>query len=143
MCTDLTRSSTRAGVDKPAYGGFIDINIEEHKIIKLRILMSSAASLTYYLSTIHKGKSNDLKHIDHLMVESFGVEGRACITTRLYPEHAETSNSRMFVFNNGMYMVKIAKLDAWDLVAATVNIVEDEATKGLIASELKGQRKSY
>jgi len=40
MCTDLTKSSTRAGVYKPPYGGFVDIDIKEHKTIKLRTLVS-------------------------------------------------------------------------------------------------------
>jgi hypothetical protein len=40
MCTDLTRSSTRSGVYKPPYGGFVDVDIEEHESIKLRTLVS-------------------------------------------------------------------------------------------------------
>ncbi|CAO2036912.1 unnamed protein product [Urochloa humidicola] len=98
MCTDLTRSSTRAGVYKPPYGGFIDVDIEEHKTIKLRTL------------------------VDHSVVESFGAEGWACITARVYPEHVETSNSHMFMFNNGTDKVKVTKLEAWELTAATVNV---------------------
>ncbi|CAL5024887.1 unnamed protein product [Urochloa decumbens] len=98
MCTDLTRSSSRAGVYKPPYGGFVDVDIEEHKTIKLRTL------------------------VDHSVVESYGAEGRACITARVYPEHAETSNSHMFVFNNGTDKVKVTRLEAWELAAATVNV---------------------
>ncbi|CAL5014324.1 unnamed protein product [Urochloa decumbens] len=98
MCTDLTRSSTRAGVYKPPYGGFVDVDIKEHKTIKLRTL------------------------VDHSVVESYGAEGRACITARVYPEHAETSNSHMFVFNNGTDKVKVTRLEAWELAAATVNV---------------------
>nr|CAB3486073.1 unnamed protein product [Digitaria exilis] len=107
MCTDLTRSSTRAGVYKPPYGGFVDMDIEEHETIKLRTL------------------------IDHSVIESFGAEGRACITARVYPEHVEKSNSHMFVFNNGTDNVKVTKLEAWELAAATVNVGDD----GLIVSE--------
>lgn len=40
MCTDLTRSSTRAGVYKPPYGGFVDVDVEEHETINLRTLVS-------------------------------------------------------------------------------------------------------
>lgn len=69
------------------------------------------------------------------MVESFGAEGRACITARVYPEHAETSNSHLFVFNNGTDNVKVTKLEAWELRAATVNVGDE----GLIVSECKGQ----
>ncbi|XP_062185006.1 beta-fructofuranosidase, insoluble isoenzyme 7-like [Phragmites australis] len=101
MCTDLTRSSTRAGVYKPPYGGFVDIDIEEHRSIKLRTL------------------------VDHSVVESFGAGGRACITARVYPEHAATSNSHLFVFNNGTDALRVSKLEVWELATATVNIVGD------------------
>ncbi|KAG2569559.1 hypothetical protein PVAP13_7NG428000 [Panicum virgatum] len=115
MCTDLTKSSTRAGVYKPPYGGFVDIDIKEHKTIKLRTL------------------------IDHSVVESYGAEGRACITARVYPEHAQTSNSHMFVFNNGTDMVKVTKLEAWELATATVNVADE----GFILSESKDETESY
>lgn len=49
MCTDLTRSSTRAGVYKPPYGGFVDMDIEEHETIKLRTLVSSSSASLIYL----------------------------------------------------------------------------------------------
>jgi beta-fructofuranosidase len=55
MCTDLTKSSTRAGVYKPPYGGFVDIDIKEHKVIKLRTLVSSAASLMICLVRCVRG----------------------------------------------------------------------------------------
>jgi len=115
MCTDLTKSSTRAGVYKPPYGGFVDIDIKEHKTIKLRTL------------------------IDHSVVESYGAEGRACITARVYPEHAQTSNSHMFVFNNGTGTVKVTKLEAWELATATVNVGDE----GFIVSESKDETESY
>ncbi|CAN6241279.1 unnamed protein product [Urochloa humidicola] len=115
MCTDLTRSSTRAGVYKPPYGGFVDVDVEEHKTIKLRTL------------------------VDHSVVESFGAEGRACITARVYPEHVETSNSRVFMFNNGTDKVKVTKLEAWELAAATVNVGD----QGLIATESRDESESF
>ena len=63
MCTDLTKSSTRAGVYKPPYGGFVDIDIKEHKTIKLRTLVSSAASLIFCsFSKVRKRKSTDTVH---------------------------------------------------------------------------------
>ncbi|KAL6844134.1 hypothetical protein ACP4OV_025807 [Aristida adscensionis] len=115
MCTDLTRSSTRAGVYKPPYGGFVDIDIEAHKTIKLRTL------------------------IDHSVVESFGAGGRACITARVYPEHAATSNSHLFVFNNGTDAVRVSKLEAWEVAAAAVNVAGD----GLTVSEPVRRSETY
>uniref|UniRef100_A0A0D9WAT8 beta-fructofuranosidase n=1 Tax=Leersia perrieri TaxID=77586 RepID=A0A0D9WAT8_9ORYZ len=100
MCTDLTRSSTKEDVYKDAYGGFVDVDIEKDKSISLRTL------------------------IDHSMVESFGGGGRACITTRVYPEHAATSNSHLYVFNNGSGRVNVSKLEAWEMAAATVNVAD-------------------
>ncbi|CAM0902271.1 unnamed protein product [Alopecurus aequalis] len=105
MCTDLRRSTTRADVYKPAYGGFVDIDIEKTRSISLRTL------------------------IDHSVVESFGGGGRTVITARVYPEHAQTGNSRLYMFNNGTGAVKVSKLNAWELKAAAVNV----AGSGLIA----------
>ncbi|KAG8066592.1 hypothetical protein GUJ93_ZPchr0004g40442 [Zizania palustris] len=116
MCTDLTRSSTRAGVYKPPHGGFVDMDIEEHKRISLRTL------------------------IDHSVVESFGGGGRTCITARVYPEHAETGNdSHLYVFNNGTDAVKVSRLEAWELATATVNVVGDD---GLVAPASGATRQS-
>jgi len=98
MCTDLRRSTTRAGVYKPPYGGFVDIDIEKTRSISLRTL------------------------VDHSVVESFGGGGRTVITARAYPEHAQTGNSRLYMFNNGTGAVKVSKLDAWELKSATVNV---------------------
>ena len=56
------------------------------------------------------------------MVESFGGGGRTVITARAYPEHAQTGNSRLYMFNNGTGAVKVSKLEAWELKAATVNV---------------------
>ncbi|TVU16482.1 hypothetical protein EJB05_40050, partial [Eragrostis curvula] len=116
MCTDLTKSSTKAGVYKPPYGGFVDIDVREHKKIKLRTL------------------------IDHSVVESFGAGGRACITARVYPEHTATNSSHLFVFNNGTDAVRVSKLRAWELAPASVNAGDS----GLILSQLlKTQSESY
>ena len=51
--------------------------------------------------------------------------GRACITARVYPEHAENGDSHLYVFNNGTGAVKVAKLDAYELATATVNVGDD------------------
>jgi beta-fructofuranosidase len=66
-----------------------------------------------------------IQQIDHSVVESYGGGGRTVITARVYPEHAETSNNRLLMFNNGTGMVKVSKLDAWELKAADVNVPGD------------------
>ncbi|KAK1615072.1 hypothetical protein QYE76_020589 [Lolium multiflorum] len=101
MCTDLTRSTTRADVYKPSYGGFVDMDIKNTNSISLRTL------------------------IDHSVVESFGGGGRACITARVYPEHMAMSKSHMYMFNNGTAAVKVSKLEAWDMATANVNVAGD------------------
>ncbi|PVH35985.1 hypothetical protein PAHAL_7G327700 [Panicum hallii] len=110
MCTDLTRSSTKAGVYRPTHGGFVDVDIEKDKSISLRTL------------------------IDHSIIESFGGGGLTCMTARVYPEHvARGSSSHLYAFNNGSDAVKVRKLEAWELATASVNVaVEDHglATSG-------------
>ncbi|KAL6651859.1 hypothetical protein ACP70R_010784 [Stipagrostis hirtigluma subsp. patula] len=98
MCTDLTRSSTKAGVYKPTHGGFVNVDIVKDKNISLRTL------------------------IDHSIVESFGGGGRTCMTARVYPEHVATSSTHLYVFNNGSDAVKLPKLVAWELATASVNV---------------------
>jgi beta-fructofuranosidase len=61
MCTDLTRSTTRAGVYKPPYGGFVDVDVEEHEIIKLRTLVS----VFFKDRLLHDSKAN--------LLRSFGI----------------------------------------------------------------------
>uniref|UniRef100_A0ACD5UGT3 Uncharacterized protein n=1 Tax=Avena sativa TaxID=4498 RepID=A0ACD5UGT3_AVESA len=97
MCTDLTQSSRKEGVLKTSYGAFLDVDVEKDKFISLRTL------------------------IDHTVVESFGDGGRTCITARVYPEHAAAGSSRPYVFNNGTSVVKVSKLEAWELATAAMN----------------------
>ncbi|KAG2575457.1 beta-fructofuranosidase, insoluble isoenzyme 7-like isoform X1 [Panicum virgatum] len=105
MCTDLTRSSTKEGVQKPIYAGFVDMDVEKDKSVSLRTL------------------------IDHSVIESFGGGGRTCITARVYPEHVATGRNHLYVFNNGLDAVKVSKLEAWELATASVNVEDD----GLLA----------
>nr|CAB3486070.1 unnamed protein product [Digitaria exilis] len=102
MCTDLSRSSTKAGVYKPTHGGFVNVDIGKHKSISLRTL------------------------IDHSIIESFGGGGRTCMTARVYPEHVATGSSHLYLFNNGSDAVKVSKLEAWELATASVNAVVAE-----------------
>ncbi|PUZ49362.1 hypothetical protein GQ55_7G319800 [Panicum hallii var. hallii] len=98
MCMDLTRSSTKEGVYKPVYAGFVDVDVEKDRSISLRTL------------------------IDHSVIESFGGGGRTCITARVYPEHVATCSSHLYLFNNGSDSVKVSKIEAWDLGTASVNL---------------------
>lgn len=109
MCTDLSRSSTKADVYKPTHGGFVNVDIEKDMSISLRTL------------------------IDHSIVESFGSGGRTCMTARVYPEHVATGSSHLYVFNNGSDAVKVSKLEAWELASASVNVDDDG---GLVGSSV-------
>ncbi|CBI20653.3 unnamed protein product, partial [Vitis vinifera] len=95
MCSDQSRSSVRQDVDKTSYGAFVDIDPLREKI-SLRGL------------------------IDHSIVESFGGEGRSCITARVYPELAINKEAHLYVFNNGTQSVKISRLDAWSMKKAEI-----------------------
>ncbi|OMO66948.1 Concanavalin A-like lectin/glucanases superfamily, partial [Corchorus capsularis] len=88
MCSDQSRSSLREGPNKVSYGAFIDIDPLLEKI-SLRSL------------------------IDHSIVESFGGEGKACITARVYPKLAIDKQAYLYAFNNGTFDVTIASLNAW------------------------------
>ncbi|CAK7352936.1 unnamed protein product [Dovyalis caffra] len=95
MCSDQSRSSVREGLDKTTYGAFIDMD-PRHENITLRSL------------------------IDHSIVESFGGEGRACITARVYPKLAIHKQAYLFAFNHGTSHVKISRLNAWTMENAQI-----------------------
>jgi hypothetical protein len=59
--------------------------------------------------------------IDHSVVESFGGEGRACITSRVYPTLAINDKALLYAFNNGTSDVKITRLSAWSMKKAELN----------------------
>ncbi|KAJ4958397.1 hypothetical protein NE237_025508 [Protea cynaroides] len=75
MCTDQSRSSLAQDLDKTTYGAFLDVN------------------------PLHGLSLRSL--IDHSIVESFGGQGKVCITARVYPELAIYDNAHLYVFNNG------------------------------------------
>ncbi|PON96018.1 Glycoside hydrolase [Trema orientale] len=95
MCSDQSRSSLRNGLDKTTYGAFLNLDPRQEKIT-LRSL------------------------IDHSIVESFGGEGRSCITARVYPVLAINKDAHLYAFNNGTSSVKISKLNAWSLKSAQI-----------------------
>lgn len=98
MCSDQRRSSLRSVLYKPAYGGFLDVDIEKGRRISLRTL------------------------IDHSIIESFGGGGRASITARVYPELHLENGTHLYAFNSGSEAVKISKLKAWDMAKPQINI---------------------
>lgn len=55
------------------------------------------------------------------MVESFGGEGRTCITSRVYPTKAVGDDAHLFVFNDGEEDVRISNLDAWEMKKPLMN----------------------
>ncbi|KAI6679938.1 hypothetical protein NL676_033819 [Syzygium grande] len=95
MCSDQSRSSLMEGLDKTTYGGFVDIDPRQEKI-SLRSL------------------------IDHSIIESFGGEGKTCITARVYPSLAVDNKARLYVSNNGTVGVKISRLSAWSMKNAQI-----------------------
>ncbi|XP_062098391.1 beta-fructofuranosidase, insoluble isoenzyme CWINV3-like isoform X1 [Humulus lupulus] len=95
MCSDQSRSSLRDGLDKTTYGTFLDLDPLQEKIT-LRTL------------------------IDHSIVESFGGEGRSCITARVYPVLAINEGAHLYAFNNGTTSVKISNLNAWSMKNARI-----------------------
>ncbi|KAL1531010.1 Beta-fructofuranosidase, insoluble isoenzyme cwinv1, variant 2 [Salvia divinorum] len=96
MCSDQSRSSLNLDYDKPMYGAYVDVDPVKEKL-SLRTL------------------------IDRSIVESFGGEGEACITARVYPSLAIDGGAHLYAFNNGTDSVKISKLAAWSMKAAQIN----------------------
>ncbi|PWA50117.1 glycoside hydrolase, family 32 [Artemisia annua] len=90
MCSDQSRSSVRQGIDKTTYGAFIRME-QKDKMISLRSL------------------------VDHSVIESFGAQGRACITARVYPQFFVKKEPHVYVFNNGSLDVVMTTLDAWSM----------------------------
>ncbi|URE13744.1 Cell wall invertase [Musa troglodytarum] len=97
MCHDPTRSSLRAGLYKPTFAGFVDVDIAKTGKISLRSL------------------------IDNSVVESFGAKGKTCITSRVYPSLAIGEDAHLFIFNNGSTDVKVSELNAWEMKKPLMN----------------------
>ncbi|KAJ0802116.1 putative fructan beta-(2,1)-fructosidase [Helianthus annuus] len=58
--------------------------------------------------------------IDHSIVESFGGEGLACITSRVYPVLAVGEQAHLYAFNNGTKSLSISSLSAWSMKKAQI-----------------------
>ncbi|KAJ9129014.1 hypothetical protein P3X46_034229 [Hevea brasiliensis] len=96
MCSDQSRSSLNPDNDKTTYGAFVDVDpVHEH--LSLRSL------------------------IDHSVVESFGGQGKSCMTARVYPILAINEDAHLHAFNNGSKSVTITRLSAWSMKKANIN----------------------
>ncbi|KAL4355854.1 hypothetical protein AHAS_Ahas09G0028300 [Arachis hypogaea] len=96
FCSDQSRSSLNKDNDLTTYGTFVDVD-PLHEKLSLRSL------------------------IDHSVVESFGGDGKACITARVYPTLAINDEAQLYAFNNGTSSVKITSLSAWSMKKAQIN----------------------
>ncbi|KMT04084.1 hypothetical protein BVRB_8g185380 [Beta vulgaris subsp. vulgaris] len=97
MCSDQSRSSLNPTTDKISYGTFVDVDPVNDEL-SIRIL------------------------IDHSIIESFGADGKSCITARVYPTLAINDNAKLYAFNYGAEDVKITKLSAWSMKSAQINL---------------------
>ncbi|KAL5755700.1 hypothetical protein ACOSP7_020106 [Xanthoceras sorbifolium] len=95
MCSDQSRSSLNDDNDKTTYGAFLNVN-PLHEKLSLRSL------------------------IDHSIVESFGGDGKACITARVYPTLATGKDAHLYAFNYGTEKVKLSSLSAWSMKKAHI-----------------------
>ncbi|XP_031399878.1 beta-fructofuranosidase, insoluble isoenzyme CWINV1-like [Punica granatum] len=96
MCSDQSRSSLDDSTDKANYGVFLDVDPTKEKL-SLRTL------------------------IDHSIVESFGGEGKGCITARVYPTMAIGDGAHLHVFNNAAEAVRISSFSGWSMNKAQIN----------------------
>ncbi|XP_015938881.2 beta-fructofuranosidase, cell wall isozyme-like [Arachis duranensis] len=96
FCSDQSRSSLNKDNDLTTYGTFVDVD-PLHEKLSLRSL------------------------IDHSVVESFGGDGKACITARVCPTLAINDGAQLYAFNNGTSSVKITSLSAWSMKKAQIN----------------------
>lgn len=95
MCSDQSRSSLNPTNDKQSYGTFVQVN-PNYQELSLRTL------------------------IDHSVVESFGANGKSCITARVYPTLAIHDNAHLYAFNNGTRDVQITKFRVWNMKKAQI-----------------------
>ncbi|KAI3728114.1 hypothetical protein L6452_16744 [Arctium lappa] len=74
--------------------------------------------------SLHEVVGITASQIDHSVIESFGGEGRTCITARVYPTLAIRKEARLFAFNNGTESVVFSDLSAWSGKKSLINIKE-------------------
>ncbi|CAN4121326.1 unnamed protein product [Withania somnifera] len=98
LCSDAKRSTLKHNetMYKPSFAGYVDVNLADKKL-SLRSL------------------------IDYSVVEIFGVGGKTCITSRVYPTLAINDKAHLLVFNNGTEPITIETLDAWSMSKAQID----------------------
>ncbi|KAE9445819.1 hypothetical protein C3L33_22284, partial [Rhododendron williamsianum] len=110
-------SSLRDEVEKTTYGAFVDVD-PSSETVSLRSLTSALTNMSASGLRKPSGCQRPKLQIDHSIVESFGGEGVACITARVYPKLATDKEAHLYAFNNGTQSVKISKLSAWSMKEA-------------------------
>ncbi|KAG5524663.1 hypothetical protein RHGRI_031367 [Rhododendron griersonianum] len=110
-------SSLRDEVEKTTYGAFVDVD-PSSETVSLRSLTSALTNMSASGLRKPSGSQRPKLQIDHSIVESFGGEGVACITARVYPKLATGKEAHLYAFNNGTQSVKISKLSAWSMKEA-------------------------
>ncbi|KAG5524666.1 hypothetical protein RHGRI_031367 [Rhododendron griersonianum] len=113
----MNRSSLRDEVEKTTYGAFVDVD-PSSETVSLRSLTSALTNMSASGLRKPSGSQRPKLQIDHSIVESFGGEGVACITARVYPKLATGKEAHLYAFNNGTQSVKISKLSAWSMKEA-------------------------
>ncbi|KAJ7516157.1 hypothetical protein O6H91_22G045200 [Diphasiastrum complanatum] len=93
VCSDQSRSSLAKGVDRTVYGTAINKPLTED-FLSLRVI------------------------VDHSIVETFVQQGRACITSRVYPTIAIDRDAHVLLFNNGSESITMQTLQVWQMSSA-------------------------
>lgn len=96
VCSDHTRSSVAAGIDRSVYGGPVRTTPNDTSL-HMRVI------------------------VDHSAVETFAQGGKTCITARSYPRRAIGTAARVFLFNNGSLPVTVESVTVWQMAALTFN----------------------
>ncbi|KAK8544630.1 hypothetical protein V6N13_045712 [Hibiscus sabdariffa] len=109
LCSQKT-ASVRGNVGPFGILAFASNDLTEQTAIFLRVLVIRADRCI---------RIPELQ-IDHSIVESFGGEGRACITARVYPKLAIDNQAYLYAFNNGTFDVNISTLNAWSMKKAQI-----------------------
>ena len=114
----------RQEVDKTIYGAFLALD-PRHEKISLRTLVFYYHFQIFFVLLRVKGRifiiiCQIALQIDHSIVESFGGDGLACITARVYPKLAIEEQAQLYVFNNGSQSLVISSLSAWNMKKAQI-----------------------
>ncbi|CAI9097696.1 OLC1v1034166C1 [Oldenlandia corymbosa var. corymbosa] len=97
LCSDGRRGSLRQGMYAPAFGGYVDVDLKAKMTLELRTL------------------------IDHSVVESFGENGKTCISSRVYPAKAIFDKAQLIAFNNGTEPITLENIDVYSMKSPKMN----------------------